>query len=73
MSVQSKLSYEFADFLLDPAEQLLSRSNGDTVLRLKLSIGSADGMLEPDYDTYRIVIDALLLSQQNRKGVRVKF
>ncbi len=29
--MQSKLSYEFADFLLDPAEQLLSRSNGDTV------------------------------------------
>ena len=31
MSVQSKPSYEFADFLLDPAEQLLSRSNGDAV------------------------------------------
>lgn len=31
MSVQSRFSYEFADFLLDPAEQLLSRSNGDAV------------------------------------------
>jgi len=31
VSVQLKLSYEFADFLLDPAEQLLSRSNGDAV------------------------------------------
>ncbi|HJR07614.1 MAG TPA: tetratricopeptide repeat protein [Pyrinomonadaceae bacterium] len=31
MSVQSKLSYAFADFLLDPAEQLLLRRNGEAV------------------------------------------
>lgn len=31
VSVQSKLSYEFAGFLLDPAEQLLVRENGEPV------------------------------------------
>jgi TolB-like protein/Tfp pilus assembly protein PilF len=31
VSVQQKLSYEFAGFLLDPAEQLLLRENGDPV------------------------------------------
>ena len=31
VSVHSNLSYEFAGFLLDPAEQLLVRQNGKTV------------------------------------------
>ena len=31
MSVQSKFSYEFAGFLLDPAEQILLRENGEPV------------------------------------------